>query len=123
LTDVGFGIFAYFLRTGNDRRNENPFTHGRGVTATAADGTKPPPPGTGNDFSRMYHGHPFILDIEIRKAPEFRGKEKEVLVSYQGKCTDGQSWIANEGYYKFDDIPGFWTPIYYDPYHTDFYYF
>ncbi|PIO60716.1 hypothetical protein TELCIR_17780 [Teladorsagia circumcincta] len=116
-------MFAYFLRTGDDRRNENPITNGKGLAATAVDGTKLPPPGTGNDFSRMYHGEPFILDVEHRKSQEYRGVSKEILVSYQGKCTDGQSWIANEGYYKFDDVTGSWTPIYYEPRHTDFYYF
>ncbi|PIO77823.1 hypothetical protein TELCIR_00085 [Teladorsagia circumcincta] len=123
--ELGFGMFMQFLRNADvERRSDNPHTNGAAAVAKAYDGTKPPPPGTGNDFSKMYHGYPFILGLRItEKVNKGKGsRPRKLLVSYYGKCTDAGNWIANEGYYKLNDVTGSWSPIYYDPAHTDFYY-
>ncbi|KAK6061652.1 hypothetical protein COOONC_00687, partial [Cooperia oncophora] len=120
VTDIGFGMFVCLLRTAY-RANENPFTNGYLTTITTVDGSTPEPPATGMDFSQMYYELPFMVLLEISYMKEPGHEQK--LISYQpSKCAETAKWWASEGYYKLDTETEEWTPVYYYPINTDFYY-
>ncbi|PIO75459.1 hypothetical protein TELCIR_02483 [Teladorsagia circumcincta] len=59
--NVGVGTYILVSREGDVRRNENPITNGR-VESVVENAVKT---GTGSDFSKMYHEHPFTYGLII----------------------------------------------------------
>ncbi|VDO21951.1 unnamed protein product [Haemonchus placei] len=125
LNNYGFGIYVAYLLPNKERVNENPVTN-RWFTRpdlkkVAGKEVKLPEPGTGNDFSRMYYESPFIPSITIVKTED--GTVVKVYANYTvNSCTQTGVWVGNEVVYKLDVEKTEWTPIYYDPWETDFYY-
>ncbi|KAK6013176.1 hypothetical protein OSTOST_21566 [Ostertagia ostertagi] len=123
LTKYGIGVFVSFLRGDQERRNESPTTNFYLKTAKLFNGTQPPEPGTGEDFSRMYFEVPFIPRYEVHEYDKKSGRKgKTILLQTGSKCAQTGVWIANEMFYKMDVETNEWTPIYYQPDQTDFYY-
>ncbi|PIO55905.1 hypothetical protein TELCIR_22704, partial [Teladorsagia circumcincta] len=117
---VGVGAYILVSRQ-TDRENENPITNGR-VKKAVENAVRT---GTGSDFSKMYHEHPFTYGLIISYVV-WTTKDiwtTEELYRYMPtSCADGNKWMANEGFFQLSDITGEWIPIYYDPQYTDFYY-
>ncbi|XGW25194.1 hypothetical protein V3C99_006535, partial [Haemonchus contortus] len=125
LDKYGFGIYAAYILPSKERVNENPITNiwftRPDLKKVAGKQVKLPEPGTGNDFSRMYHESPFIPSISIVKTEdEYTVK---VFANYTvSSCAQTGVWVGNEVVYKLDVEKTEWVPIYYDPWETDFYY-
>ncbi|KAK6015852.1 hypothetical protein OSTOST_18675 [Ostertagia ostertagi] len=121
--DLGIGVFITIIRTGRDRDNENVIMNGKLAKATLAGEDVYPPSGKGSDFSRMYFEYPYNLRVEIIERKKQDDNYKNVLLNYNAtRCAETDRWIANQGYYKLNEVTGVWTPVYYDPTETDFYY-
>nr|CDJ87001.1 unnamed protein product [Haemonchus contortus] len=119
--NLGFGMYMNLLRTSNLRKNENLISNNVHNYEKLHSKETPVPPGTGSDFSEMYHDAPFMLRTHIFEVTE-TGVEKEIKLYPVDKCGVDQTWIANEGYYQLGTDTGQYLPIYYDPMQSDFYY-
>ncbi|KAK6043853.1 hypothetical protein COOONC_18642 [Cooperia oncophora] len=121
MNSVDIGVYSMIVREGVQRRNENPFTNPNLAAAKTIHGRELTPPGSGTDFSRIYHEAPFALWWRFSEMKPTG--ETEVLKTYGiGKCAHSKKWIADEGFYKLSESTGQYDPIYYDPKLTDFYY-
>ncbi|VDO46712.1 unnamed protein product [Haemonchus placei] len=121
MTNVGLGIYLGFARSKEFRSNESPTTNHKLEKDISDDRIPLVKPGTGSDFSEMYHDAPVMLKIhfvEVKKT----GAEENYALFVANSCSESKKWIANEGYYRLDTNNGEFIPIYYDPIESDFYY-
>ncbi|KAK5981606.1 hypothetical protein GCK32_006382 [Trichostrongylus colubriformis] len=118
--EVEVGVYLAFYRVNDERRNESPATNVYMTSATDYEGKKLTPPGTGDDFSTMYNDTPIVPWFKFNEKGRYL--DEEALRIYASYCNKTNGWVANEGFYKFDLETKEWTPIYYDPVNTDFYY-
>ncbi|XGW25594.1 hypothetical protein V3C99_006752 [Haemonchus contortus] len=121
MTNVGLGIYLGFARSKELRSNESPTTNHRLEKDITDDRIPLVKPGTGTDFSEMYHDAPVMLKIHFVEVKNTGGEETYALF-VANSCSESKKWIANEGYYRLDTNNGEFIPIYYDPVETDFYY-
>ncbi|VDP36068.1 unnamed protein product [Heligmosomoides polygyrus] len=115
--EVGVGLYLSFLQTNAAiRPNDNPPTNPRYLDAGFRAGL--PDSGLGSDFSTFFKRNPVF-----NHAIFYYEDTKKIIKRLSGyRCAQTGAWIANEGFYKWDDRSNEWTPIYYLPWNTDFYY-
>ncbi|VDO96778.1 unnamed protein product [Heligmosomoides polygyrus] len=115
--EVGLGLYLSFMHGRAEIRvNDNPTTNPRYLDADFRKGL--PDTGRGSDFSAFFKENPLF-----GQAVFYYENTKKIIKRFSGtKCAQTGAWIANEGFYKWDDRSNEWTPIYYLPWNTDFYY-
>nr|CDJ88015.1 unnamed protein product [Haemonchus contortus] len=121
MTNVSIGIYFGIVRSSKFRSNESPTSNHRLEGEILTDESATVKPGTGSDFSEMYHDAPIMLKLQILELIKTGGEKVHSLFT-ANSCSESKKWIANEGYYRLDITNGNYIPIYYDPLETDFYY-
>ncbi|XGW25593.1 hypothetical protein V3C99_006752 [Haemonchus contortus] len=121
MTNVGLGIYLGITRSKEFRSNESPASNHKLEKDISDDRIPLVRPGTGTDFSEMYHDAPVLLKIHFVEVKKTGGEQTHSLF-VANSCSESKKWIANEGYYRLDTTNGEFIPIYYDPGQTDFYY-
>ncbi|VDP05177.1 unnamed protein product [Heligmosomoides polygyrus] len=116
-TELGIGVYVSFLHGNAEiRKNDNPPTNPVQLQKSFREDL--PDTGSGSDFSAFYKGDPLFPQSRFNYEDT-----KEVVRRLSGtKCAQTEAWVANEGFYKWDYETNEWTPIYYMPWNTDFYY-
>ncbi|KAK5968057.1 hypothetical protein GCK32_019191 [Trichostrongylus colubriformis] len=122
-----FGVYFLVLRSGQERKNENPVSNPyvRDTTdiyhSGKHSGVIEEVTGIGSDFSRMYYEAPHMYHYFFEyKDPS--GKVSRVWEYKPESCAKTAQWFSNEGFYKLDSDTHELTPIYYHPDVADIFY-
>ncbi|VDO96783.1 unnamed protein product [Heligmosomoides polygyrus] len=116
--ELGLGLYISVRRSTNYKgRNDNPLTNPEQTKGPFRDNR--PEPGTGLDFSAIFKGGTLFQQAQFF----IKGNRRQPFMTLTGtKCAQTEAWIANEGIYKWDERSNAWTPVYYPPWSTRFYY-